>query len=626
MVRLLPLILCCLLLLGCTATAPAVDPSDASPAPPSPSSAFLSGYYDPDSSLEAATQGALRVYPLKDLAVTGIRAMGSQLLVFSGSDLTTLTLLTGETLKPAASAVLPFSLTSRDPSLVLSQEGLSYFDPLHRQTVVLDNALREVSRIAAPEGLLGTPILSQAQDVLYYCTANAIRAWDLETGFHRQLKEVSLAGQHLTGLYLEDRILSLCVPEAGSSRTMLLSTQTGKLLFSHSGDFTFSGGGQQFFAVLSSGMRRDLLWGDGQSAPQLFLPAGISNACYYLEPHNGAISVSLSASGQQALDYYALSSGKRLSSLCLEPGQCVLGAAALTDGSTYLLMDDPNSGCQAVVLWDTGPDTPLAAADTGCHIFPYVLPGSSRPEEMAQCQAYAAELGEKYGIGILVWEDAVRIQPWNFDLEPEYQPSVLQRELELLDQRLSQFPSNFLPDTASHFSSLKLCIAGQITAAAESGSTAPQSGLQFYDGTDAYIVIAAGQHSADALYHNLFHVMETHIFTNSTAFDQWQKLNPMGFSYSYQTLSALDSANTLYLEGQDQAFAGREAMAFPKEDRAGILEAAMQPGKKALFVPWMMQRKLVAVCQGIREAYGWTEIPQAFPWEQYLDHPISYGS
>ena len=51
------------------------------------------------------------------------------------------------------------------------------------------------------------------------------------------------------------------------------------------------------------------------------------------------------------------------------------------------------------------------------------------------------------------------------------------------------------------------------------------------------VMLAAGDTSEKALYHELYHVMETHILGNSIALDQWAKLNPVGFEYDYDYLA-----------------------------------------------------------------------------------------
>ena len=99
--------------------------------------------------------------------------------------------------------------------------------------------------------------------------------------------------------------------------------------------------------------------------------------------------------------------------------------------------------------------------------------------------------------------------------------------------------------------------------------------------------------------------------------DPWEALNPGNFSYN-QNLEESE----IYLQGQTRAFVDHYSMLYPKEDRARILENAMLPGKKDLFQSEYMQRKLTALCTGIREAYGLKKHPEVLPWEQYLINPL----
>jgi hypothetical protein len=64
-------------------------------------------------------------------------------------------------------------------------------------------------------------------------------------------------------------------------------------------------------------------------------------------------------------------------------------------------------------------------------------------------------------------------------------------------------------------------------------------------------------------------------------------------------------------------------MNYLKEDRARVLENAMLPGKQEVFQSEYMQRKLTAICTGLREAYGLKKHPEVLPWEQYLINPLT---
>ncbi|MGN0978465.1 MAG: hypothetical protein ACI4PH_10465 [Faecousia sp.] len=615
MKHLLALLALCLLLCGCAGEAPTTEATLPSA---QTTSAPMVGLYDAGSRLEAATQGALRVYPLNLPQVTGMRAMGDGLLVFSGEETTTLTLLTGEELYITASAVLDFPLDPQDPSLRIGAGELSYYDPVRKQTVVLDLGLREVSHIAAPEDLVGSPLLSADRNTLYYCTSNAIRAWDLETGIRRCVKEIAFPEQTVAGLYAGDTVLQCRIREDGKERTLLLSTETGLLVYERDGTMTLSTEGSRYYASFPTGCVQAMLFGSGEEAPLALTPADITASCFFLETLDAAVTVSCD-SGLR-LEYYSLSSGSRRCDLSLKTEYFPISIEDTIDGRVYALIYDPDYGCETVWRWDVSPNVQDSSSYTGT----YYTAGAPDYSGLARCRDYAARIGSKYGIQVLVWEDAVIVQPWDYDFEAEYLVPVIQRELEQLEQRLAQYPASVLEDTASHFTSLSICIVRQLTGTAESGSLDTATGLQFFDGTDAYVVLAAGEYSEHALYHELFHVMETHILNESIAFDQWNTLNPSGFEYDYDYRTNAQRDAGVYLRGETRAFIDTYSMSYPKEDRARIMEYAMLPGNKELFRSEILQNKLLTLCQGIREAYGLKKSEEVYVWEQYLEKPLAY--
>ena len=153
------LILLCLLLAGCSGKGEETTfptQTEAVPVEAAPPA----GLHDPSDPLEVRYGDALRAYPMSIPGVAGLKAMGSDLLVFSDTQVSTvITRLSGEELYIAATAQLDFGLTPDDPSLQVTESGLSYFDPVNRQTVVLDASLREITHIPVPEDLEGTPLL-----------------------------------------------------------------------------------------------------------------------------------------------------------------------------------------------------------------------------------------------------------------------------------------------------------------------------------------------------------------------------------------------------------------------------------------------------------------------------------
>ena len=376
---------------------------------------------------------------------------------------------------------------------------------------------------------------------------------------------------------------------------------------------TLTTSGDSYYAAFPTGMTQALLFGKDGEEPLALMPNNITAECIFLETIHAAVTVSQGEALQ--LDCYDLETGCRSSLPELETSRDPLSIDDTDDGFGYILLYDESYGCETLYRWDI--DAFPLSDDTVCT---GVYRTAENPDYngIAQCQVYAAEIGSKYGIEVLVWEDALAVQPWDYDLEAEYLVPVIQWELERLDQYLAQYPNGVLETTASHFTSLKICLVRSLTGTAESGSLAAAAGVQFFDGTDAYVVLAAGESFEKTLYHELYHVMETHILNESIAFDQWERMNPEGFAYDYDYAANARRDGSAYLHSETRSFIDTYSMSFPKEDRARIMEYAMTAGNEALFQSPYMQAKLSQLCLGIREAYDLEKSEETFLWEQYL--------
>ena len=306
---------------------------------------------------------------------------------------------------------------------------------------------------------------------------------------------------------------------------------------------------------------------------------------------------------------------------CYEAG-LPLTVEESADGWVYFLLYN-NDGRPVIYRWDTAA-LEFAVSDTEVYTGPYYSNQEPDYHGLVWCEYYARTIGDTYGVEVLLWEDANLVQPWDYNFETEYLVPVFKRELDWLNERLANFPEGMLEAAISHFSSLKICLVREIIGSAESGSVSRANGIQFMNGTDAYIVLAAGDTSEKALYHELYHVMETHILGNSIALDQWAKLNPVGFEYDYDYLANAQRDGSEFLQPDTRSFVDTYSMSYPKEDRARIFEYAMTAGNEPLFAASPLQYKLKMLCQGIREAFGLKKSPENFLWEQYLNQPMAY--
>lgn len=594
--------LLCLLLCGCAVqTTPETQP------PPETQPETVS-MYDPTHPVELAHPGEVRAYPLTIQNVRSILPFGRNVLVLSGDGNTTLTLLTGELLVAETGMELGFTLQGDDPSLQLQEDFLSFYDPQAKETVVLDRRLQEIRRIAAPSGLSGAPLLSDDGTTLYYCTSWAVMAWDLESGIRRTLREMTDDSQKLSGLHCGGTILQCC---GSYGEILLISTENGAEIKKPPRETSLVTRDSRYFALIPAGMMQLPVFGDGPEEPRLLLPEGFYTDLYYLPEDHSVITVTDTDIGV-FLDYYELSTGLLRASLTLDPGQLPKTIINCKGHGLYILTQDSSS--DVLYRWDVLQQTP-DTENTTDHTYAYAPADAPDKIALAGCREYADAIGEKYGITLRIWKDAAALQPWDYSFEAEHLTPILRRELKLLDQNLARYPDAVLEKTAEHFSGLTISLVREITGTPESGSLSKATGIQFFQDGEACVAIAVGKYARQALYHEFYHVMETHILAKSTALDTWESLNPAGFTYGTE--------EEVYLRGQTRAFVDSYSMTYPKEDRARIFEYAMLPGQEALFRSEYMQRKLTAVCTAIREAYQLKKHPEVLPWEQYLAVPLT---
>lgn len=614
------LLFLCLILCGCS---PEAVPEETTAAHPTETQVIAqTGLYDPTSTLEAETNGAVRCYPTGKRNGTGAIALGENFLLFSTAENgTKLTVLSGDSAVPTATLDLDFCLTAEDCSLYRWDNGISFFDPNAQETVVLDSGLREVTRISAPKDLTGFPLLSADRSTLYYCTETAIRALDLETGISRCLKEIAYTYQSVTGLWLNETVLECSISDGEIWHTLFLSTETGAILETAGDSMSVTSSGDRYYAAFPNGSVRSYVFGTVGGEPLTLNLENYDGECFFLPENYAAVVIRQQENSRIGLDYYDLSSGLCTSSLTLAADFLPWNFISLSDETVCFLDYDESYGCNTLYCWDTTV-TP-SESSTAC-IGTYYPREDPDYDGLAACKLYAEAIGSKYGIQVLIYKDAVKVQPWDYDLEYEHLAPLIQMELELLEKRLANYPEGFLSTLAGRFDGLNICIVRSLTGTAESGSLDSAAGITYLDGYTANIALAAGQDTEYALYHEMCHLIDTVVLTESGAYDRWEELNPRGFAYDYDYIANQSRNSGEYLREESRSFIDTYSMSFPKEDRARIMEYAMTDGNGAYFQSSTMKAKLKLLCQGIREAFGLRKSPETFLWEQYLNKSLAY--
>ncbi len=609
----LALILSALLLLtGCAPQptppeAPSTVQTEPRPAP---------GLYDPDHPLEAETGGAIRVFPLPGIGCIDLTAAGEDLIVpVSKNGAARLLRLSGENLTIQAEMPMDNSLFQVCRNFRISEQMLSYYDYLNAKTVCLDRDFQRIREIPDPEGLLGEPLLSADGSRLFYCTEGEVRVFTPADGTSRVLLTGRSQNTVLAGSLLEDTVLHMRVfdPSIGTSHRFL-SARTGELILDVSADLLLDTHGSNYYASIPDGFVTSYVFGTAGEEPQVLLPRSREGTLHFLPQTHGAVSVTEEAEGFVTLEYYDLASGKRSGAIRFETDDYPRCFLAL-QGKVYFYLYDREESHEQLCCWEVA-RSPVK--DGKLYTAPYHNAQNPDAENLQLCAQAAQALGDTLGIRILVWEDAAGQEPWDFRFQPEHRPDLTMEALEQLEAQLKKFPEGFFPTLSESYEGLTLLLVRDIRGSAESGSLEQAAGLQFWKGQQAYIALAVGPALEKTLYHELSHVIDTRVLGNSDVYDSWEKLNPRGFSYDYDYQKNQSRDGSAYLVPGQEAFVDTYSMSYPKEDRARILEYAMMPGNAQLFCSSILQRKLLTICTGIREAFGLEDWKEALPWEQYL--------
>lgn len=616
MKRLIGLVLFVALLCGCTAEPQneTTAPTETIAVPTDPTEPV--GMYVSESELEQSTGGAVRRYLLTIPDSYGMLTVGHDVLVFSGVDATTLTRLSGDTLYSTAAAQLGCMIDPEDASFQVGQNGITYYDPNTREVIFLDNDLKEVNRLAVPEDMVGRPALSSNRLKLYYCTADAVRVFDLETGLDKLLKTISYTEQSVEGILMNDTVLRCSLVDSdGSEYSVFMSTGNGELLGQLQNDMHLLTGGGMYYGKSPEGTMNVLYFGKSGEETRMLTPADPFAESWFIPERNGAIAVSAGADSK-TVQYYDLNSG-----LCIAVVQIPLETtvwsvtADQTGGYLYLLGSE--SGEQAALYrWD--PTATPSGDNTVYTTSRYTLENPDT-EGLTTCAGYASIIGDQHDVQILVGFDAVENQPWDYELEAEYQVPVIQAQLQKLEKLLTVFPEGFFEAIPGKE---RICLVRSITGSVESGSLDSAAGIQYWDGEIPYVILAAGESLEYSFFHEVFHIIDSKVLSDSRAYYYWHNLNPAKFDYYEDYTSYLTEDNSRYLQDEDRAFIDAYSMSYAKEDRARIMEYACTSGNEHYFQSEIMQEKLETLCKGIREAFDLRQYPNELLWEQYLEEPI----
>ena len=598
MKRLLFLVLVVFLLAGCGKQEPAQEITEPTVEVTEPVSIYM-----PASSVEQQTRGAVTVYvPEKDNYI-GMGVMGEDVVLVS--DLSKLTKVYGEDGVLGNSIKVGETISCESTDFTASGHGVSYYRDDGLELVFLNADLQQQSKVDIPEGISGHPCVSHTNQEVYYCTGREVRALHLQTGISRMVKEqacqsLELIASHLDGTMLECKVIE----ENGSEWILYLDSATGQTLDDANQLLTIKTGATQYLVSRYEGIVYQQIVGTVDGTPKSFNlteeveEAFALNGVYRWYMEDGAL----------VLDFYDLETGKHSAQTRMLGVSEPISIAA---SSKYIWILAAEGKQQMLYRWDV---TKSATGLDYSYISPLYTRENPNTQGLVQCVQRATELKDKYGIHISVGADAVAVTG-EYELEEEFQVQALATMMDQLEVGLAMFPDGFLQESLAK-GELYISLVRSIGGGKEV--------VQFYEGGNAYVVIAASDKILESFLHGVAYIIDSHVLGNSRDYDDWQDLNPWKFDYDYNYYEHESHADSDYLTYAGRYFVDTYAMTYPHEDRCRTFVYAMLDETAAHFHPSQMQDKLRQLCKGIREAYGIEGNGVEYRWEQHLYKSLAY--
>lgn len=530
------------------------------------------------------TGGAMVAAVLNTREPVDFRFLGEDILIFSGQEHTSLTLLDRHTLAVEAETTLPLAVSVDDPGVTVSSDAITYVDVATHELIFLNARLEGIKRIPLPNSN-GQWVLSPDQQFLYYCTAVAVRVLDLRSGTDRPIREMQFPYQEVTALHCGNRVLeSHIISDDRRTQTLFLSTEDGRLLQETASHFPLWTDEDLYFTVRSDEDYQELLFGSADFGPSLLVTEATPVALTPVLQQQILLLHTQSPEGRIMLDAYHLESGKHMAHTVLPKGFEILGIQPDPQNTyLWLLCRDPDADMDILCRWELSQSDP---GDPLNYLQPRWSQDSPDLEGLAQCQELAVELSLKHGIQIRIWTDATQFDAFGYRTVPEYRVPMIRQKLQELDAALSVYPEGFLLELADSAGNnpLNFCLVQHIYPE-ESSDTSMPALLHWDSRKDIWLAVTSGQDFSRQAHHLLCELIDNRVLSLSDAYDGWHLTNSTSISH---------------------------------RNRVQLLETALQEDQSRYFSSGFMQATLRQLCFGIRESFQTAASAEQLPWEQHL--------
>ena len=554
------------------------------------------GMYIPEHGAEVATQGAVRAYEVTGdhLALTedGVAVW------HEGGGLCVYEIQEGRPRYRAANL---------GTILAVERDCVYYYDGA---VCRYDYRTEKTKKWELPADMQGDFYLGTRTQAIYYCTEGKIWALDLKTGVSKMLKSHTAQQQALTGAYFDGAVLGW---QTENGMCYLSSEDGTELCYDNSLQLLVTQK-DSYYVHRTDGMVEQTMIGTLEGKPIMVnLPR---EGLVPLLDANGMLQItnpdwtSIGTTGLPDVEgtlksthgdlvFYDTTTGHKIAAVTI-PNFGVCKAAVAGDGYVWLLTD----ACLYRWQLDMSP-----VMDDTVYTGPVYTAQEPDTEGLAALRERIAPLTQTHGVQILIDADAVA-DPGEHVLTQEHQIEAISYMLDQLEPLFADFPEGFLKQMVAD-GDIKICLVRYVNGGA--------GYVRYWVDGDCCLAISLGADMREAFYAGLGGVVDSHILGHSRDLEYWKTWNPKGFAYLQD-----QSVPEKYAKFVGEYFVDEKAMSFINEDRARTFYYAVMPGHEELFAQPVLQKKLKAICEGIREAYDLKKSPDTYLWEQYLEKSLAY--
>lgn len=306
--------------------------------------------------------------------------------------------------------------------------------------------------------------------------------------------------------------------------------------------------------------------------------------------------------------------------VCYLPDEKVLTGAVYQDGTFRLYVIDPAQiqfaeTANAVLI-----DSPFAVNEELVSTYWNAESGASVAKSLQEARQYADMLEKKYSVHILLssqCKDAAALCDKAITLTDtlsvEKELNGISEVLNALDRSLALYPKGFLAQFRNGAGDGGLCFLP--VEYVESIDGIVGCAYERFDWQYIALEIHPSYSLDSIICHEIWHATENYIRSRdytALPMDEWDKLNPEGFSYT-EDITKKDPAQPWILYSgrpEDIHFVDSYACVARTEDRARIMEYIMtrEDEAKLLIQSPFIRRKLRMMCDAVRSTFdttGW---------------------